>query len=398
MKNGLAIVLGTDNNSYSVARSYYERYGEKIVVCGSAVLIPFKHSRIAKIYTTEGFSADDEIFVKHLNEVYKKEAKVGDKVIFFVPTEGYLFQLYRNLEKLDFECLLPYPNKSLADQVANKSRFYPLMEEIGIQVPKTVNASPDNYLSALDPFEENQKLFLKADDYVDFQHSKVENPQKGYHAASKKEAQDILNQIYQSYQGLIIVQQYIEGGADSEYSIMGYRASDRTISIAQARALLSDRRPKWIGNHLVLIDSHRKDLFEYSKRIVQETDYHGFFNFDFKIDDKTGEVFALECNPRLGRSFIYANLGGINFIELAIEDLLYGNIIQGQQQKPFVWLAVSRKAAYQHLNEKDKAQIDQKERRENTDNSLIYGKDAGFLRMRGLSSYLTDLDKRTFSL
>lgn len=396
MKDGLAIVLGTDNNSYSVARSYYERYGEKMVVCGSAVLVPFKHSKIAKVYTKDGFYQDNDVFVNLLNEVYKKEAKVGDKVIFFVPTEGYLFHLYQNLDKLDFEYVLPYPEQNLAEQVANKSRFYPLMEDIGISVPKTVSVNPENFQTVLSEFDANRKLFLKADDYYVFQTSDVEDPQKGYHAANVQEAQDILNKVYPTYAGLFIVQQYIEGGDASEYSIMGYRATDGSISMVQAHALLSDRRPKWIGNHLVMVDSDREDLFTMATKIVESTDYYGHFNFDFKVDEITEVPYALELNPRLGRSFIYANLGGINFIELAIEDLIHGNVIQKYQEKPFVWLNISRAEALRHLSEEDKTKIDEKERLENTGHSLFYEKDAGFLRMKGLTSYLANWDKGIF--
>ena len=89
-------------------------------------------------------------------------------------------------------------------------------------------------------------------------------------------------------------------------------------------------------------------------------------------------------------------MGGINFIELAIEDLIHGNVIQKYQEKPFVWLNISRAEALRHLSEEDKTKIDEKERLENTGHSLFYENDAGFLRMKGLTSYLANWDKGIF--
>ena len=76
-----ALILGTDSNSYSVARSFYEAFSKKAIVAGSAVLVPFVDSKIADINTKKNFSTDDDVFVKLLNKIGKKHK--DEKLVFF---------------------------------------------------------------------------------------------------------------------------------------------------------------------------------------------------------------------------------------------------------------------------------------------------------------------------
>ena len=397
MNEFIPIILGTDNNSYSAASSYFDAYHEQAIVCGSAVLRPFVHSKIAKIYTESDFSKDPEIFVSLLNKVYKEEAKASEKVIFFVPNEDYLFMIYENLDKLQFECVLPYPGHQRARSFHNKSQFYELMESIDIRIPRTWVADPTNKDNLLAHFPDESALFLKADDYAAFLNSNLEDPHKGYYVENRQEGQAVLDEIYRSnYTGAIIVQEFIHGQEGTEYSIMGYRSPSGKVTMSQARALLSDLRPQWVGNHLVLVDSNREDLFLIAEEIMTKLDYRGFYNFDFKIDSRTGEIFVLECNPRLGRSFIYSNFGGINFIELAIEDLIYHRDLDQKQVHPFAWLVVSEKLTREKINPDFLPILDDEERRKHIGNSLVYEADMNLQRRISLMRYFSSLDKSTF--
>lgn len=389
MEKFLPIILGTDNNSYTVARSIHEAYNMKPTVCGTSILIPFYRSQIANIHTEEGFSSDPEVFVSLLNKVYHDNKDKYEHFFLFAPTETYLKLLYDNIDSLDFTPKLPYPEKDLALEVMVKTNFYDRMEEMNISVPKTYIVNRDNYKE----FTGDGEYFLKADDYDYFNRFDFEGKQKGYYVTSHQEAMAHLDNIYASdFDGSILIQQFIHGGDGTEYSINGYRSKDNQFTMTQARSLLEDIRPMWVGNHLVLSDSNREDLYELAEEIITGLDYYGYYNLDFKIDSKTGEIFVFELNTRLARSFFYSNLGGVNYLEVAIADLAYGEHLNQKQTKPFNWIVIGKEESYKKINSKLQKEFNQKERLENTGNSILYEEDMGLIRKVRLDKYIKSLE------
>lgn len=340
-----ALILGTDSNSYSVARSFYEAFSKKAIVAGSAVLVPFVDSKIADINTKKNFSTDDDVFVKLLNKIGKKHK--DEKLVFFVPTEEYMSMLLKNIDRLEFDFEIPYPNKEMGEKLIEKSNFYKLLDKNNIIYPKTQLINKDN----LDQLELDGDLFLKADDYSQFLDLDLKNKKKGYKIKSKQEAIDILKEIFEKgYDHNMIVQEYINGVDGSEYSLNGYRANDGKVSMTLARNLLSDHRDMWVGNHLVQIDYDDEEFYEIAKKIVEKIDYYGLFNFDFKKDSKTGKIYCLEMNVRQGRTFYYTNLSGVNLIELAIKDKVFGESYEKRPDKKFMLKALSDSFIRENIN------------------------------------------------
>ena len=117
-----------------------------------------------------------------------------------------------------------------------------------------------------------------------------------------------------------------------------------------ARNLLSDHRDMWVGNHLVQIDYDDEEFYEIAKKIVEKIDYYGLFNFDFKKDSKTGKIYCLEMNVRQGRTFYYTNLSGVNLIELAIKDKVFGKSYEKRPDKKFMLKALSDSFIRENIN------------------------------------------------
>lgn len=382
MQRLLVMILGTDNNSYTAARAIHEAYGVTPLVLGSAVLLPFVHSRIAKVMTRPGFSQEKATFVSLVNDAYQKEAHEGDVAFFLVPNEDYLFMLYAAADQLDFPFVISYPNETLAHTMTDKGKFYKKMNELDLPVPKTVRVNSEDYMEQMEAWKAPGSVFMKAADYSRFELFNLPEGQKGYHLTDAMEAFKELDHIYQAgYKGDFLVQQYVNGGAGSEYSVTGYCAADGQISMVQARAILTDMRPKWVGNHLILIDSDDAEVFSLVETLIRKTNYDGFFNVDLKRDSETGKLYILECNPRLGRSFEYTSLAGVNLLQVAIEAETQGAYQSLRQQHPFAWYDVVPEAvARAHVAEAFLPLLDDPERRAHSGNSLYYEKDLGVLR------------------
>jgi len=59
--------------------------------------------------------------------------------------------------------------------------------------------------------------------------------------------------------------------------------------------------------------------------------YHGFANFDVKLDPRDGVMKFFEMNPRIGRNNFYVTAAGANVAEFITADL-----IQHQRHEPVV--------------------------------------------------------------
>lgn len=386
-----AIILGTDHNSYSVARSFYEAFDKKPIVAGSAVLVPFYKTKIADVYTEKNFSADDKIFIDTLNKIAK--ARPEEDFIFFAPTEHYVDLLVRNAKDFDFSYHIPYPNPDMASKLLKKSEFYKILEEIGVSYPKSYVADRENYKN----LNLDGELFLKADEYDDFIASDIKIKQKGYHAKDRAEAIKILDNIYDSdYQGHVIVQVFIHGGQGTEYSLNGYRSKDGKVSMVLARNLLSDMRPMWVGNHLVQVDHDDSQMYAIAEKITNSLSYEGIFNFDFKKDSKSGKVYTLEMNIRQGRTFYYSTLAGVNLIKIATEDMVLGKSVSERTKRAFMLTAINKDVARNHVDPSLLGEFDDKKRNENSAIHIINSDDDGIMRNLRVKDALRRQEKELY--
>lgn len=391
MKKYNTLILGTDNNSYSVARSFNEAFNRKSIVAGSAVLVPFYNSKIAEVYTRENFSTDDDVFVSLLNEIGEKYS--DRTLVFFVPTEAYLDILVRNLDRLEFDYRLPYPNREISEKLIHKSNFYSFLDSISVSYPKTEMINEKN----LDKLSLDGDLFLKADDYESFVLLDFKEKQKGYKVSGKDQAKEILKTIFDAgYKGEMIVQQYINGGDGSEYSLNGYRSKDGKISMVLARNLLSDKREMWVGNHIVQVDCDDERMYDLAREITDKIDYHGLFNLDFKVDSKSGEIFVLEMNIRQGRTFYYSILGGVNLIEIAIRDQVLDESVEKIGSQKFRLTTLSPKAIAKHIDKSLEKEFYKEERIANSENPIKNLEDDGFMRHIKINEIIKKLERETF--
>lgn len=386
-----AIILGTDHNSYSVARSFYEAFDKKPIVAGSAVLVPFYKTRIADVYTEKNFSADDKIFIDTLNKIAK--ARPEEYFIFFAPTEHYVDLLVRNAKDFDFSYHIPYPDLDMASKLLKKSEFYKILEEIGVSYPKSYVADRENYKN----LNLEGELFLKADEYDDFIASDIKIKQKGYHVKDRDEAIKILDNIYDSdYQGHVIVQEFIHGGQGTEYSLNGYRSKDGKVSMVLARNLLSDMRPMWVGNHLVQVDHDDSQMYAIAEKITNSLSYEGLFNFDFKKDSKSGKVYTLEMNIRQGRTFYYSTLAGVNLIKIATEDMVLGKSVSERTKRAFMLTAINKDVARDHVEASLLGEFDDEERNQNSAIHIINSVDDGIMRNLRVKDALRRQEKELY--
>ncbi|WP_262122048.1 ATP-grasp domain-containing protein [Anaerococcus sp. Marseille-Q5996] len=393
MNKFLPIILGSDLNTYSIAREIHEAYNIYPIVATSMILLPCVDSKIINFYKKENFSKDPEVFKEVINGIYDDYQDKYENFIIFAPDDVMRTFALKNLEKLKFKPLMPYADIKVIKGLATKNDFYEKIKDLDL-APKTFVANRQNYLDLDYP----EEVFIKADNDVFYKTLDFEGWQKGYHSKSLEETHQILANIFNNgYDYNILVQEFVAGVDGSEYTIEGYR-SKSTISMAISRNILLDKRVEWIGNFVAKIDSDEKVLFDYARDIVEKLGVYGLFNIDFKKDTKTGKFYALEINLRQGRSHYFASLNGVNTSKLAIDDLIFDKQEEIIGDKKFRYYNLDLKQTIDNLDPEFRKDFEDEDRKKNSENPLIYKKDLKISRRLKMKKYLDKLSKETFAI
>jgi len=61
---------------------------------------------------------------------------------------------------------------------------------------------------------------------------------------------------------------------------------------------------------------HDPEMLEIACAIVHATQFHGLAHFDMRVEEGTGKLYVIECNPRVWGSLMYSVWAGVNFIAL----------------------------------------------------------------------------------
>lgn len=393
MNEFLPIILGSDLNTYSIAREIHEAYGIKSTVATSMILAPCLNSQIIDFYKRDNFSKDEDIFCKTLNEIYADNKDKYKEFIIFSPDDNFRNIAIRNRERLDFEVHLPYANLNKIDELLTKNSFYEKIAKLDL-APKTLLVNKENYKDQDYP----EDVYIKANNDILYKKDRFDGWQKGYHSKSKDQTIKIIEKIYQnSYDDEILVQEFLKGSDGTEFNVDGYRSKD-TISIAKCKNILLDKRVEWIGNYVAKIDTDEEILVDYAKKIVETLGVYGLFNIDFKKDIETGKFYAFEINLRQGRSHYYATQNGVNLSKIAIEDQIYDNQLEIIGDKAFSYYNLNLKETIDNLAINFRDEFTQEKRMANAINPLIYDKDMSFMRKIKIHKYLDRLSKETFAI
>lgn len=393
MNKFLPIILGSDLNTYSIAREIHEAYDINPVVATSTILLPCVDSKIIKFYKKTNFSKDPEVFKEVLDDIYEDYKSDYENFIIFAPDDVMRTFALKNIEKLNFKPLMPYADIEVIKGLSTKNDFYDKISDLDL-APKTFIANNKNYMNLDFP----EEVFIKPDNDVFYKTLDFEGWQKGYHSKSIKQTQEILANIFNNgYNYNVLVQEFVAGGDGTEYTIEGYR-SKSTISMAISRNILLDKRVEWIGNFVAKIDSDEKILFDYARKIVETLGVFGLFNIDFKKDTKTGKFYAFEINLRQGRSHYFASLNGVNTSKLAIEDLIFDKQEEIIGDKKFRYYNLDLGQTIDNLDPEFREDFENEERKANSANPLVYKKDLNFKRRLKMKKYLDKLSKETFSV
>ena len=350
------LLIGTDINAYSMARSYHEIYNKKVDVIGYEAMRFTENSKIMN-FTYNNNLKNKKEFANILIE-YAKE-NYDEKVLLVPCHDIYVRLVVENREKLEPYYKFNCPSYEIVDSFLVKETFYKKYKNIGVDFPKTHFYSIKNKLNIPDDFR--YPLILKPSNGIEYYKHPFSGQAKVYKTHDLQETTAVINSIKNAgYKDNIIIQECIEGDDSTLFDCVFYCNSKGKAELATfAQIGLQEHGPTAIGNCTVLINGYNQFgntdiIVNKLKKFLEGINYTGFAEFDLKYDLRDKKFKVLEINPRQARSSYYLTATGNNMIKLLIDDLFYNKEKEFNIEKKELLLSmVPKKVILEQIKNKD---------------------------------------------
>ena len=318
------LILGTDANSYYMARCCYEEYHKKAYLIGKERLAFTKFSNILNVSYEPNLWIEKE-FLKVLEKFAKEH--LNKKIVLISTNETYSEFISQNKDKINNQYIYNFPANEVIKTLTNKETFYKTYENSCLNFHKTI------YYDC----KKNKKIqttypaVIKPSNVVMYNHLKFAGKNKIYKVNSKEELERIIKNIKNSgYNDKLIIQEFIPGGDDCLFDSVVYVNSKKKVEfISFAQIGLQERTKSMVGNAAVLINGFNTtkgnvlNQVENIKKFMENIDYYGFAEVDMKYDARDNTFKVLEINARQGRCSYYVSALGKNLVKVIVDDCLF---------------------------------------------------------------------------
>jgi D-aspartate ligase len=219
------------------------------------------------------------------------------------------------------------PDEKTFDEVSDKEHFARICEEVGMRTPRQVavditSLDSAEAVRALE-FDLAYPLVAKPASSADYHYVEFPGKKKIHDIETRAELDELLVALWVAgYGGTFLVQEFVPGDETQMGSLTAYRDRSGTVTLlSTGRVLLEEHTPDMLGVPAAILTEPYPEAMDAAERFLDRADYHGFANFDFKRDPRTGEDVFFEVNPRIGRNNYYVTAAGANVARFLVEDV-----------------------------------------------------------------------------
>lgn len=378
--NFIPVLLGSDINTYSMARAFHEAYKIRSFVIGKRKGGPSINSKIVSFRAVPGIE-EEEVFLEIMRGLAKEHP--GKKLLLFGCGDDYITLIIKNKHKLPDNFITVYIDYDMLPWLIEKEKFYELCQKYSLAYPKTFVYQKDAGTDYALPF--GFPVILKPSDSVSYWHHPFPSQKKVYKLPDQQSLDTVICEIYGAgYDSSLIIQDFIPGDDSNMRVLTSYSdRNGRVVMMALGHVLLEEHTPKGIGNHALIINDYNEALLETIKIFLEKIGYIGFSNFDIKYDPRDNTYKVLELNARQGRSNFYITGAGCNIAEYVVNDRIYN------KETPFtivknkvLWLVIPKRVAFRYVRSPElRAEMRSLIKAKKIVNPLFYRGDLGFKRL-----------------
>jgi len=318
----IPVILGGDIGVYALGREFHEAYGVVSTVVGTGFIGAISHSRIFAPVVVPALDGPNV-----LAAVQKVAGDHADKTVVLVANTDPLIETLESIAgQLPANVVSHISPKAAFDAVCDKARFSELCREHDLEVPRmdVVHLAGDDPIPPTElPFPVVAKPAVSAGYYPTL----LKGFKKVYYLNEQRELDELWAGLRASgYEDDFLVQELIGGDDTYMDSLTIYIGRDGEPKLlGAAQVLLEDHAPSMLGNPVAMITRQMPELWEKAGRMLSDVGYRGFANFDIKRDPRDGRQLFLDCNPRMGRNSYYNVAGGVNPMQVLVEDAVDGD-------------------------------------------------------------------------
>jgi D-aspartate ligase len=350
-KEFIPVILGSDINTYSMARAFYEEYKTKSIVLGKSSTGPSCNSRIIE-FRADANMDKKEVFVKTINALAEEYS--NKKVLLIGCGDSYVELIILNRAELRENVIVPYIEKDLMESLLTKKKFYEMCDKHGVDYPKTYFCTRETKDKLELPFD--FPIIVKHSNGINYWEHEFVGQKKVYRLNNLQDLQRVVNEIYQAgYSDSLTIQEFIPGHDSNLRVMICFSGKDKKVKLMSlAHVLLEEHTPHGLGNTGVLMNEYNEELSEKIKVFLENVGYVGFSTFDIKYDERDDKFKILEVNLRQGRSNYYVTGAGYNLAKYVTEEYVYNRDIEFEIVKNInLWTVIPLRVAFKYVKDED---------------------------------------------
>ena len=383
-KQFLPILLGSDSNVYSMARSFHEEFGVFSVAVGKRTRNHYDLME-SDILLYEGNKEIDktDVFLKEMLEIYKKYEDKFEKLLLIPCGDMYAKLVIQNKKFLSKYFIISSINEDQRIKLEEKDKFYQTCEKYGLDFPKTIMIdfeSRENYIIDFD-----FPIMLKPADSISYANINFPGKKKAYKLDNEKQLEVAIYEIYSSeYRGELIIQEYIPGDDSLVYVLNTYSNQKGKVKLmALGNVLLQNPFPTEIGNYVAIMSDYNMELYDKMQRFLEDFGYVGYANFDMKYDERDKKFKLFEINVRQGRSSYYVTGAGQNIAKFLIDDVIL-NVDKPTvyNKEAWLWHSIPKIILMRKINKKLKSRVESLILKMKCGSTIYYKEDMSFSRFK----------------
>ena len=287
------------------AAASLKRFGHRIVIAARHDKVA-RRSRFKDLYIDMDNDSDPTIVEEELVYIIRQQS-----IDVVIPMEDVqascLSQIKQSLEEKT-QCRCAVMDWHLFEMVSDKQRLLAFCKQNGIAHPKT-EAIDDNY--------DKIATVVGFPALIKPNHSEGSKGIVMVH--DKNELQTVAPKIIEEY-GESTLQEFIKN--DHYYNLMIYRSSKGSFS---NHAIIKVLRyyPIKGGSSSFSVAVEDEPMVKMCKNLLNKLNWVGMADFDI-LEKEPGDYRVIEINPRVPASLRGAEMSGVFFPEIIVEDLLKG--------------------------------------------------------------------------
>ena len=397
------VILGTDIGTYALAVSFHEGWKVKPTIVTTQILGPILFSGIIDTRVVDPKTLpnpqSDIPLIDGLLAIAPQLQKdyPGKKLLLIANIDSNVRDIMRREEELRKYYELAFPSLKVIKDTSDKVKFPRMAAEHGLNVPQTLeidfSGSLEEELTKLEQVNEPFPWIIKPATSAGYERLKWPGKAKVYSVSNQEEAQNLLADLYQHthenpHARRFVLQPRVEGNDSFNLSVTAYVDQNlRVTMLGSAQVLLEDHSPTALGNPVAMITEPYPRLYEQVSSFLKGVGWHGFANFDFKVDSRTGIAYCFEVNPRIGRNSYYNTSAGMNPMKFFVEDVIEGKAVVPQRLGKRVYYSIlPKRLVLRYVDKQMGRKIKFLYRQKKNHDPLFYRPDFGF-SMRGLKRF-----------